>query len=197
MCASPTAKDDFSTLFKSYLIDIENEWLGFDPLDSYASKILDAKYEKKSGGRAAQSYLTPSQRNNLAKLLKKHEELFSGKLGMYPHTKCIIELLPGSQAVHVRHYPVPRIHQDTFKQELEHLVKLGVLSYQGSSEWASPSFIIPKNDNQVRWISDLRALNTCIKRKQYPLPIIQDISRKREGCDFFTKRDISMQYYAF
>ena len=114
MHAPPTleqAEEDFSALFESYLIDIENEWLGFDPLDSYASKILDAKYEKVKveDVAAAQSHRTPTQRDNLAKLLKKHEELFSGKLGLYPHTKIKIELLPGSQAVHTRRYPVPRI----------------------------------------------------------------------------------------
>jgi tRNA uridine 5-carbamoylmethylation protein Kti12 len=62
-----------------------------------------------------------------------------------------------------------------FKRELDHLVALGVLVPQQESKWASPSFIIPKNDDKVCWISDLRQLNKVIKRKEYPLPIITDI----------------------
>jgi hypothetical protein len=85
----------------------------------------------------------------------------------------------------------------TFKKELNQLVKIGVLAAQQESEWASPSFIIPKKDGRVRWISNLRQLNKVIRHKQYPLPIITDILRKHSGYRFFTKLDVSMQYYMF
>jgi hypothetical protein len=123
--------------------------------------------------------------------------MFDGTLRVYPHKKVHIDIDPNSKPVHSRPYLVPRIHLKTFKKELDHLVEIGVLAAQQESEWASPSFITPQKDIRVRWISNLRQLNKVIRRKQYPLSIITDILRKHSGYKFFTKLDVSMQYYTF
>jgi hypothetical protein len=123
--------------------------------------------------------------------------MFNGTLGVYPHKKVHIDIDSNAKPIHSRPYPVPQIHLKTFKKELNHLVKIGVLAAQQESECASPSFIIPKKDDRVRWISNLRQLNKVIRCKQYLLPIITDILCKRSGYKFFTKLDVSMQYYTF
>jgi hypothetical protein len=130
-------------------------------------------------------------------MLQENDKMFNGTLGIYPHKKVHIDIDPNAKPVHSRPYSVPQIHLKTFKKELNHLVRIGVLAAQQESEWASPSFIIPKKDGRVCWISNLCQLNKVIRCRQYPLPIITDILHKRSGYKFFTKLDVSMQYYTF
>ena len=190
---------DFNAMEEQYYIQLKDEILGEDWLQCYATEILDAKYEWTDVKDVVKglTHLTQTQQNNLLDVLRKHASMFDGSLGVYPHKKFHIDIKPDAKPVYARPYPVPHIHLSTFKKELDHLVELGVLVPQNKSEWASPTFVISKKDGQVRWISDLRQLNKVVKRKQYPLPIITDILRKRVGYEFFTKLDISMQYYTF
>ncbi len=132
----------------------------------YAVEILDAKYEKVEVDEVINkiNHLNTEQKEDLRKVSMGHTKLFDRTLGFYPHRKSHIDL-----------YPVPVIHLSAFKKELLHLVKIGILSPQGASEWASPTFMTPKQDGRDCWVSDLRELNKLVKRKQYPLPIIWDI----------------------
>jgi hypothetical protein len=165
----------------------------------YATEILDVKYKWTDVWDVVdgQNHLTAQQKCDLLDVLTRHQKLFDGTLGVYLHKKVHISIEPDAKPVHPWPYPMPCIHLSKYKCESDHLVHLGVLVPQQESEWSSPSFIIPKKDGTVRWISDLRQLNKVIKCKQYPLPVITEILQKRFGYKFFTKLDISMQYYTF
>ena len=111
----------------------------------------------------------------MLQLLKKYEPLFDGTLGKWKGSPVELELTEGATPYHARSFPIPRIHLATLKQEVERLCEIGVLKKVNRSQWAAPTFIIPKKDGTVRFVSDFRELNKRIKRKPYPIPNIQDV----------------------
>jgi hypothetical protein len=80
-------------------------------------------------------------------------------------------------------------------KEKERLCKLGVLERQPASEWASPSFFIPKKDKTVCFLSDFREVNKRLVRKTFPIPKISMVLQKIEGFSFATALDLNMGYY--
>ena len=122
--------------------------------------------------------------------------LFDGTLGKWKGITHHIELKdPKAQPIPCRPYPVPVKNKHTLMLEIERLCKIGVLRRVNNSEWQSPSTIIPKKDQTVRFITDYRKLNTQIKRKPYPIPNIRDTLLELEGFGFGTSLDLNMGYY--
>ena len=162
-----------------------------------AKKIADAHYEAADLEKvcAAQTHLQYAQQQQLERVLRKHEILFDGTLGSWKNEHVSLELKEGAEPYHARAFPIPRIHVDTIKTEVERLCKIGVLKKVNRSEWAAPTFIIPKKDGSVRFISDFRELNKRIKRKPYPIPNIQDMLLNLEGFQWATSLDLNMGYY--
>ncbi len=68
--------------------------------------------------------------------------------------------------MHNHSYPIHHVHQQTFKKELDHMVKFGILEPCWASEWASPAFIILNKDGHVQHITELHSLNKAIIQKQ-------------------------------
>jgi hypothetical protein len=169
------------------------------PNEINVTRILEAKCQKVDVNETAQkqTHLTQTQRDDLATLLSKRGTLFNGELGLHPHRKLHLDLVEDAKPTHKRPCPVAHSNLETFKNELEHLVKLKVLQRCGASEWAAPTFIVPKKDGRARWVSDFRELNKLIKRKTHPLPRIMDVLCERSGHKFFTKLDILMQHCTF
>jgi hypothetical protein len=108
---------------------------------------LDAKYDKADLPvivRDNCSHLQPPHREKLLSLLLKYETLFDGTLGNWNRPLISIELKEGATPYHDRPYPVAQVHKATLKKEINRLCSIGVLKKQAPSQWASPTFIIPK-----------------------------------------------------
>ena len=188
--------DDHMSMYLSLEQIFEND--EFEQLrnESFAD-ILPSKYERVKPEDVPLNHLNETMSKEIRDTIYNYPELFSGFVGKYKGKKIHIDVDEKAVPHHSRPYAVPRVHYDVYKGELERLVNIGVLERTGGSRWASPSFITQKKDGRVRWVSDLRKLNESIIRKKYPLPRIGDILSRRKGYKYFTKIDISMQYWAF
>ncbi len=156
-------------------------------------EILDAKYEKADLPAIIREnclHLTANKREKLLSVLLKFELLFDGTLGDWKLPHVSFELKEGMQPYHGRPYPTHK-HKAVLMKEIKQLCYIGVLEWQPSSRWASPTFIIPQKDSTVRTISDFRELNKRIVRKPYPIPKISMILQDLEGFKYATALDLT------
>ena len=119
-------------------------------------RILDSDYQKvnlKEIIRGAKN-LSQKEKKLLYNLLMKYEDIFDGSLGKWETDPVDFELVKGAKPHSQRHYPIPHLYKKVFKKELDRLEKLGVLEKVQQSEWGTPTFIIPKKDKRIRFISD-------------------------------------------
>ena len=130
-------------------------------------------------------------------MLQKFQKLFDGQLKTFKGPPVHLQLIENPTPIRQQPYSVPTSHLTIFKAELQRLLQIGVIEKAARSEWIAGTFIVPKKDGRVRWITDFRGLNKSLRCKVYPLCKISEIFQRRSGYKFFTKLDISMQYYTF
>ncbi len=130
----------------------ENTYFAQKPISTHSAtkrmaKILDAKYEKADLPaiiRKNCSLLTANNREELLSVLLIFKLLFDGTLGDWKLPPVSFELKEGMKSYHGRPYPIQQKHKAVLVKEIKWLCDIGVLEWQPSSQWASPTFIIPK-----------------------------------------------------
>jgi len=203
--------DDVSTSMKTISAEEISNLNDEDPSDADLPEFM--KVATKRGARAIKPniynkynyrdmvlkchHLSGEQKDVLIDLFSQYEDLFSGKLGSVPGPPVSLKLKPGSKPYYARAYTVPKALEHIAKKEVADLVDIGVLVKNVHSAWASPSFFRPKKDGRVRFVSDLRRLNSCLERHPYPLPLIEEVIWKMNGFTFATCLDLNRGYYHF
>jgi hypothetical protein len=81
------------------------------------------------------------------------------------------------------------------EKEVGRLCQLGVLERLPASEWALPSFILPKKNNTVCFLSDFWEVNKKLVRKPIPIPKISMVLQEIKRFSYATALDLNMGYY--
>ena len=86
--------------------------------------------------------------------MQKNEAFFYGTLGTWKKYPAEFELKEDVKPICLRPYPVPKVHEEIFKKEVEHLVLLGFLYVANDPEWISLSFAQPEpKSNLIHFLS--------------------------------------------
>ena len=83
--------------------------------------------------------LSEEEQQQLLQLLQKFEHLFDGTLGSWDTEPIDLELKnPDEKPYHAKPFPVPYSQEKKLREEIDRLIKFGVLRKINRSEWAAP-----------------------------------------------------------
>ena len=91
-------------------------------------------------------------------------------------------------------YPVPHARKDTIQQEVEMMLRMGVIE-ESTSPYASPVVLVGKKDGKNRLCVDYRQLTTVTIVDNEPIPNIEELMTEIGDAKFFTKVDLSKGYW--
>ena len=88
--------------------------------------------------------------------------------------------------------PVPYAIRPKVDQEIDRLVKEGILEPIEHSDFGSPVVPVLKKNGQIRICGDYKlTLNPCLQTDPYPLPRVEDLFQKLGGNRLWAKVDLS------
>jgi hypothetical protein len=86
--------------------------------------------------------------------------------------------------------------QDEIKLALEEKIKNGIVEkVDRPSPWVSPMIVGKKKNDSLRLIVDAREANKAIRRELYPIPTIEDTTRKLQGAKYFSVLDCNEAFH--
>lgn len=99
-----------------------------------------------------------------------------------------------AQPIKQRYYPVSPYVQKEMDEELERMLKLGVIERSNGS-WSNPIVGVRKPNGKLRLCLDSRKLNAVTKTNAFPLPYISRILGRLRGTKYLSSIDLSDAFW--
>ena len=137
--------------------------------------------------------LSVSQKNDLKALMGKYQDVFSSIPGTTNLIEHRIELTE-SKPVRSTPYPIPFAMHDKVKDEIDDMLKIGIIE-PSVSPYSSPLVIIKKKDGSIRPVQDMRKINKITKYDCESVPNPDQIYAKLAGKRYLSKFDFCKGYW--
>ncbi|KAL0147152.1 hypothetical protein M9458_057676, partial [Cirrhinus mrigala] len=137
-------------------------------------------------------HLSAAQKSELQHLVDQFLDVFSSRPGQTNVIQHDIRTPPGV-IVRQRPYRVPEARRQAIEEEVQEMVKLGVIE-PSRSPWSSPIVMVPKPDGTLRFCNDFRRLNEVSRFDGYPMPRVDELLDRLGRARYITTLDLTKGY---
>ncbi|KAI2667949.1 Retrovirus-related Pol polyprotein from transposon 17.6 [Labeo rohita] len=169
-----------------YHVNLLKKWVGtrdqLAALTSLSPVVVDVN-----------SDLSAAQKRDLQHLVSQFDDVFSllpGQTNVVQHS---IKTQPGI-IVRQRPYRVPEARRCAIEEEIQHMLKLGVIE-PSWSPWSSPIVMVPKPDGTLRFCNDFRRLNEVSEFDGYPMPRVDELLDRLARARYISTLDLTKGYW--
>ncbi|GBG89903.1 hypothetical protein CBR_g49753 [Chara braunii] len=128
-------------------------------------------------------------------IVAKYPDLFEEPKGVVDREIVhAIEIIPGSKTPKGRIYRMAPAELDELRRQLKELTEKGWIR-PSTFPYGSPVLFVPKKGGTLRMCIDYRGLNAIIVKNEEPLPRIDDLLDRVQGCKYYTKIDLKSGYH--
>lgn len=137
--------------------------------------------------------LKPGQRSELVRLLNTYQDIMTDLPGITSLGQHEIHVT-SDEPVRLKPYPLPYALRNTVKEEVDSMIKLGVIE-PSNSPYASPIVLVKKKDGTNRFCVDFRRLNRVTIFDAEPIPDPEEIFTQLTEDNYFSRLDLSKGYW--
>ncbi|XP_061110533.1 uncharacterized protein LOC133136803 [Conger conger] len=184
---------------QTYHVNLLKEWKE-RPIQALMVREVDMEEEEETEletqsktATPVLAHLAPEQAAQLLQVFQEARSLFATSPGQTTLVEHVVRL-KDERPIRQRPYRIPQQLVDKLRQEVEEMLKLGVIE-PSNSEWCSPVVIVFKKDGSLRICIDFRKLNAISEFDAYPMPRIDDLLEKIGAAKYITTLDLCKGYW--
>ena len=137
--------------------------------------------------------LSDEQKQDVEKLLKQYQNIFTGLPGHTSVIKHDITIMEGTVAIRQRPYCVPESQKAGVKKEIDWRLAQGIIQ-PSKSPWASLLVIVKKRYGKLCLCVDYRKLNQVTSFDSYPMLRADDVLAKKGQSMYISTLDLTKGY---
>lgn len=143
--------------------------------------------------------LTEDQHNKVCQTLRKFKHVFTTKIedltpANLPPVK--LETVPNHKPVNLPPYRHGKAEREQLNKLIDELLKADILEEcQGTTEYASPVFLVKNKDQSPRLIGDMRGINKILKNAASATPSVKLVLSCLNNAKYFSKLDLKGAYH--